>query len=482
MSEGRRLAGQTLIRAFSFVLSGSISFLLLPIYTRFLATSEYGALDVVLSLNRALIILASLGMGSGIGLALQEVSSGERPRRVSSALAAQAIWLLLLMLALGAAAPLLTQWLFGASERTAAIRLGLLLLATQVLLNFTIGIANWMREAWRFLLVATGGAVAAGAGSAIGVAILHRGVAGALSGLLIGTALFLPVGFALVGRHFAPQVSWRDVRRCFALGLPFAFGDSAELLFPFAIRLVLLAAGGLDWVGIFAAANTVCLVITTANYAFTGAWLPFVMSADGKRHRQEWPRVLALYGLGLIGIAAVLTLLAPPVVAFVLGGGVYQRATPLFAPIALAYWLKAMRQASGGPIIAQGESWAYSVFGALAIAGSVSLAFLLTDRFGLAGAAWGIAGGEAIGLTAQSIFAARRGAGVLVARSVLVMAGGFVALTLATEIAAPSTAGEIAFRLLDAILFLGVLLAGRAVALGDLRHAALLLRSLLPGR
>jgi len=63
---------------------------------------------------------------------------------------------------------------------------------------------------------------------------------------------------------------------------------------------------------------------------------------------------------GLIGVAAALALVAPLLVQIVLGGGVYARATSLFAPIAFAYWLKAMRQASGATLIADGRSWAYS--------------------------------------------------------------------------------------------------------------------------
>ncbi len=146
MSEGRRLAGQTLIRGLAFALSGGVSFLLLPIYTRFLVTSEYGALDVILSLNRALVIPASLGIGNGLGLVLREGQPAEQPRKVTSALLAQATWLILLISALAAAAPLVGHSLFGAEERTTTIRLGFLLLAAQVLFNFTVGVANWKRS------------------------------------------------------------------------------------------------------------------------------------------------------------------------------------------------------------------------------------------------------------------------------------------------------------------------------------------------
>ncbi len=166
----------------------------------------------------------------------------------------------------------------------------------------------------------------------------------------------------------------------------------------------------------------------------------------------------------------------------VLGGGVYARAMPLFAPIVLAYWLKAMRQASGATLIADGRSWAYSAFGAISVGSGVLLAWLLIGRYGLEGAAWGIVGGEVIAFSAQSIHAAGRGEAIFRPRAALVMAGSFVLLALVTASPIHSVGSEIALRIAYAALFAGLLLVGRAVSLADLGHATLLLRSLFPGR
>ncbi len=480
MSEGRRLAGDTIVFGLSYAVSRSVSFALLPIYTRFLGAAEYGALDVILSLNRALMVPASLGMDSGLGLALQESPPAEQPRRATSALVAQLAWLASVAVVLLAVAGPLARGVFGADDRVAAIRLGVLLLASQVALNFATGIAKWKREPWRFFALAVGSALASGTGSALAVIALRAGAGGAVTGLLLGTALFVPVGFALVTRHFAAQARVADMKRSFVLGLPFAAAGASELIFPVALRLILLGYGGLEAVGIFAAANTVCLVITVANYAFSGAWYPFALSEQGRRLRAEWPRVVRLYGLGLIGVAVLLALLAPPLVTIVLGGGVYGRAMPLFAPIALGYWAKAVRQESAVPLVADGLSWAYSAFGWLAVLAALALARLLVGRWGLEGAAWGLFGGEAIAFAAQTILAARRKAVVFAPVSALAMAVCFVLLAMATALPPHAIGAEIALRILYAALFAAAILVLRAVPLADIRHAGLLLRSLLP--
>lgn len=477
MSIGRRLVGDTLIFGFAMVAARGVSLILLPMYTRFLGTAEYGAFDLLMSLNRALFIPASLGMDSGLAIAWRGTDAAEQRRVSASCLVVQLLWLTLLIAALGAVAAPIASWLFGDSGRTGAVEVVLLLLAAQVLANFLANLAKWQREAWRFLVLLLGTAMAAGTGSAIMVAGLHRGAAGAVTGLAAGTALFLPIGFVLVLRHLSPSVSLRIMARCVALGVPFAVNGAAELVFPFVLRLIMLDSGGLASVGVFAAANTVGMVAILIAYAFSSAWWPFALSDEGRRTQGEWPRLLRLLAfLQLIPVAG-LALLAAPIASVVLGGGAYAAAGNLIAPIAFAYWIKSVRQEAAVGFTAAGKSWAYSAFGGAAIAASLLFAWLLTPRFGLPGTALGMVAGETCAFAAQLVYARRTGHAITMVRPTFTMGLAFIALAAAIALTPPMPlAGDIVARMVVAVAFLVVLTVFRAVPLRDIRHASRLLR------
>src|SRR5262245_36360482 len=118
MGVGRRLVGDTVVYGLAYAASRALSFALLPVFTRVFAPADFGLFDISMSLNRALLVLAVLGMDTGVALLLQGRDDDAQRRAVSSYLLAELLWSGLVAVVAGLAAPLLAPPLLGEAKRS----------------------------------------------------------------------------------------------------------------------------------------------------------------------------------------------------------------------------------------------------------------------------------------------------------------------------------------------------------------------------
>jgi O-antigen/teichoic acid export membrane protein len=467
MTAGRRLLRDTLVFGAALGISRGLLFLLLPIYARVFSTADYGAFDFMMSLMRALFVPAVLGIDWSLSLLLRGGNETERRRATSSALVIQGLWGAGVILAAVLMAPELAAALLGNRDDTGLILVTEAYLAVQVVNNFAIAIARWRREAGTYFTLTVGYMACSVAVSVGLVLISHQGVKGALAGLAIGGAAFIPVAAVLVRHALAPRVALGDMLRSFRLGLPFAALNATEFMLPFLLRLALVSVAGLPAVGIFGAANTICLGVILISDAFSAAWAPHTLSRE---HAEgDTGRVIRLYAFVLIVLTAALALVAEPLVSVLLGGGAFREASEIVGALALANWFKSVRQNAAMPLIALGSTWARAGLNLVPMAVGVTLAYGLMLHFGILGAAWGFAAGEAVGLSLQTIVLQRVYRQVLDSRALACMAATYVALLLLSRAAAPSSPeASIIVPMVLAAAFVGMLRLLRAVRPGEL--------------
>lgn len=439
MSIGRRLIGDTIVYGIAFALARVLSFVLLPILTRAFTAEEFGAYDFSISFSRAMLVLGALGMDTSIALLLQRQDEIGQRRAVSSYLRVQALWGVLVAAPAVIAAPWLSAAIFGDRGHTALIVLAVGLAFAQAICLATVSVVKWKRNPRAYLML-TVGAVGLAAVLAAGAAVFRDwGAEGALTGLLLGTAIFAPVGLAVCRRYMGAKASVADMLACLRLGLPFAAIVASEyLLFPLGVRLLLVGSTGLAGVGIFGAASTVCLAIMVVNESFASAWWPYAISAEGApRIREDTRRVMRLYAFLLMLPVGAMTLAAEPLVAVVLGHGPFQTAAALIGPIAFAYWIKSVRQNASVALVVAQRIWVRALFNFTAFAAALAFAYALTPAWGADGAAWGFAAGEAVGLLIQSVAMQRFYDHRLEVGSLAIMAAAFLALIALVGRAAP---------------------------------------------
>jgi O-antigen/teichoic acid export membrane protein len=482
MSLGRRLIGDTVVYGIALAVSRAAAFALLPVFTRVFSAAQYGVYDVAMALNRAMMVPAVLGTDSGIALLLRERDDVRHASAVTSCLLVQTVWVAALSVCLMALAPLVSGWLFGDPAQAYLIRLSAMLLFVLVLNYFSMNLAKWKRERGRYLLVTAGSIGFSAAASLIRVLWFDRSVAGALEGLVIGNAVFVPIGLLLMRRHMAPAVALEDIGRCLRLGLPFAATGATEFIQPFLFRLVLIYTAGLEAVGVFGAANTICLGVMLINDAFASAWWPYALSSEGiGRVEADTERVMRLYSVLLLLVVAGLLLSAGPIVAVFLGGGVYSQAAGVVGPIAFAYWLKSVRQNANVGLVVVGRTWTRASLNLATALAAVVVAYPLAASWGIAGVAWGFGGAEMLGLMLQSLVMRRASVLSLDVGAMLTAALLFVALALLeSELPASSPGLEIIWRFALGGAFVGSLLISGAIRVAEIRAVVAVIRGIGP--
>ena len=480
MSLGRRLIGDTVIYGIALAVSRAAAFALLPVFTRLFSAAQYGVYDVAMALNRALMVPAVLGMDSGIALLLRDRDQVDQARAISSCLLVQAVWVAALSLGLVASAPLVSDWLFGDRAQAYLIRLCGVLLFVLVLNYFWMNLAKWKREPMRYLFLTAGSIGLSSVASLIRVLWFERSVTGALEGFVLGNAVFVPIGLVIMRRHMRPTLALEDIARSLRLGLPFAATGATELIQPFLFRLVLIYTAGLEAVGVFGAANTICLGIMLFNDAFASAWWPYALSSEGAgRVEADTERVIRLYSVLLLLVVVALVLSAGPVVAVLLGGGAYAQAARVVGPIAFAYWLKSVRQNANVGLVVVGRTWMRASLNLATALIAVAVAYPLAARWGIAGVAWGFAGAEVLGLVLQSLVMRRASVLSLDLGAMLTAALLFAGLVfLERAIPASSPALEIVWRLVLGGAFVGALMLFRSIRLSEIGAVVAVIRGL----
>ena len=142
MTVGRRLLSDTIVYGLAYAASRGLSFALLPLFTRVFAPADFGLFDISMALNRALLVLAVLGMDTGVALLLQGRDGTGQKRAVSSYLFTELLWSGLVAIVAGLAAPLLALPLLGDAKRSTLVILAASLAVAQVLTHSTLSLQN----------------------------------------------------------------------------------------------------------------------------------------------------------------------------------------------------------------------------------------------------------------------------------------------------------------------------------------------------
>jgi O-antigen/teichoic acid export membrane protein len=476
---GRRLLGETVVYGVALAVSRAAAFALVPVLTRVFSAAEYGTYDLVSALARVLFVPAVLGLDIGVALMLQKRETSGQASAVASCLAAQVVWGGLVTGTALLAAPMLSMALFGDADRTGVVRLAVIYLALMVANNYAIAVVKWKRQPLRYLALTVSTSVLSVGASLVAVLWGGGGVPGALLGLILGNAVCLPLAAVFLKPDLASRIRSADIAEALRLGLPFAAVSASEVITPFLLRLMLVNAAGLAVVGIFGALNTICLALMMINDAFANAWWPFALSPDGRGSVQAASEtVMRIYACFLIVMAAVLSLLAEPLVAVLLGGGAYLSAAAAVGPLAFAYWLKSVRQNINVDLVLAERNWARAMLNIATLGGSLALAYPLILWWGVSGAAWGFAGGEALGLAVQTLLMRRAYKLPVETGAPARIALTFLALILIMGALPKASIGlEIIERSVLMILFLAALLLLRVISVLEIANiAALVLR------
>lgn len=292
---------------------------LLPLFTNFFSSEEYGLYQSVTNLGALLLSISVLGLDGATALLYFARDDAAYRKTVTT------LWVLMsvavsvpLTLALFAGAEWISLLATGTAEHAPLFRLGVAVLPFSIFLFTANNILRYMFKARTYAALNFGLTLAVAGSIILLVAVARMGLEGALWGTLIGTALLtLPgawsIRSALSAREpFGSSEVRATAARMLQLGLPLVPASVALWVTNFSNTYFLLQLVGEGAAGVFRIGAQLAALLSLIIWAFQLAWGPYSLSiAQAEDAPRTYSRVATLYTAGTVGASVVLSALAP---------------------------------------------------------------------------------------------------------------------------------------------------------------------------
>jgi O-antigen/teichoic acid export membrane protein len=452
MSLGR----QSLIYGLGPVVSRFASLFLLPLYTHYLQTSDYGKVETLTALVAVGVTIAQLGLVNALFRFALERTGAAREAVIRTALATCAVSGLIFATVAALATPLAAPHLLGHGEQSLWL-LSCAGLWISLVYEPTVGLYRVEQRPARYLVITiVNVAVTIGLSAFLVITISDKAF-GLVAGSYAGTAVALAV--VMVDRR---KVLYGHLDRAvlgpmLRFGLPFVPSRLALWGLNLSNRLFLLAFSTQAAVGVLALGvrigTSVALVVT----AFQLAWPPFAYSIeDDEEARHVYRAVLTWWCVLASWLVLGLALLRHPLLAL-LGHRWANAANPM-ALVAVGYGCYGAYYAVGvavGRVKKTGLNWI--VTGIAAIANAV-LCIALIPPFGPTGAAAATAISYALAAVLMIVRGERVFAVGYEGRRII-WVGAVAALVFVAADRLPDSGAPVALRVAIGLVFPAVLAA-----------------------
>ncbi|MSO94704.1 MAG: flippase [Thermoleophilia bacterium] len=383
-----RLGKQSTIYGLGGLVSRILAVLLLPLYTRYLTTGDYGEIETLVALVTVLTIVLRCGISPAFFRFYFDSDDHDTRRLVLRT----SFWFTMGMATLGlvavvALAAPISEWLFGNPDAANLVRASAVALWAQMNYEQMTALFRVEERPVSFVVVSLTNVVLTIAGTLLLVVVLDKGPLGVIVGNFTGTLI---VYLALLGyrrEQLGLQLDRGLLRRMNHFGMPLV--PSALLLWVtnFSDRFFLVKLTDTSEVGLYSVGVRVASAMVLLLTAFRTAWPAFaysIKSDEEARNTYAW--VLTYLVVLTTWIATALTLLSPWLVAWL--------TTPEFASASRVVGPLAFAAVSFGGFIvisigigrARRTQFTWVVTGIAAVV-NVTLNLVLIPRYGMMGAA-----------------------------------------------------------------------------------------------
>jgi len=379
------------------VATSVVSLLLLPIFTSYLTTSDYGVITMLLTVEAVTKVVFRWGVDTAFMRLYYDCTDQAARQRLASTIF---FFLLvvngsLVVIAL-VAANWLGGWLIGPPPPgvTSAAPHGLLVgltIANTFVAGFyfipyqVLRIGERSKQFIALTFTRSAGTIVARLALVIWA---HLGVLGVVVADALVTVLFTLV----LSRWFAPLIrpmfSRAVLKEALGFGLPRVPHSIAQQVISVADRYFLKAHGTLSDVGLYSIGATFGLALKYFLSAFESAWTPFFLAAMREKDAPRIYSTVSTYIVAaLVLLVAGLSALAPAVVALF--------TTPPFQPaakvtpwIAVGVMFQGLYLVGSIGLVITKRTTRYPVSTGIAAGASLIANMILIPRYGMLGAAW----------------------------------------------------------------------------------------------
>jgi len=482
----KTIGKHTLIYALGIMIGKAASFIMLPIYTRYLTPSAYGTLELLEMTTDVIGMIAGAGIASAVFKFYADYDTPEERGRVISTASWAVLSLSLGTAALGfALAPQVTRLVFRTPTPPAYFRLFFVIYFVQSAAIIPLLYLRALNKSVLFVSLNVGQLVLTLSLNILFVVALRLGVRGVLySSLIAGTASALVVGtyvFRRTGTHFSTPL----IRRLIRFSLPLVLWSLGSFVLTFSDRYFLNYYHGTAVVGLYSLAYQFGFVLAAfASRPFSSVWDPQRFEVAKQPDAGEvFRRVFFYMSLVVLFGAFAITVLVRDVIA-VMAAPAFRSAYRVVPILLLTMVLQSWTSYCNIGIYLKHRTRLAAGAAIIGVVAALGLNLLLIPPFGAFGAAWATVGAfvvrfAVVYVASQRLYHVDYGWG-RVLRLCLILAAAYVV----HEFVVPDhVLASVSFNLallaaVSAVVYAGVLdAAERAFILRSARRPLALLQS-----
>lgn len=388
----RQLGTNSAIYTATNLLQKGTAFLLMPLYTLYLAPSAYGVLAIVTAVNGLLSILFTLGLTSAVTRFYFEYK--EDPDTLARFWGSILVFVLLLSTVLGgvllAAGDVLLRPLLGDVPFWPFVALGVMATFFQPFFSTFLAVLQMRNQAGRYAMVSLAHFATTTVLTIALVVFFGWGVSGPLTAALVGAAVFFVVALVLLRHDLKPSLRWEHLRPALSYSLPLVPHSISGQATAFADRFVLNNYLGTAAVGLYSVAAMVALAIEVGAQGMNRAYVPLTMAALKRGTPDDIQQIRSVGTL----VVATFCLLGAAVASFgnellnLMANVSYAAAAPVIPFLVFAAVANAIYYLFVNVLFYERSAIKLIPLGTLTAAAlSLALSITLVPRYGLMGAA-----------------------------------------------------------------------------------------------
>lgn len=378
-------AGQVLIKATGFIL--------IPIYTKYLTTGDYGVIGIVSVIVMILVSALSLGLPQAQTRFYYD-HDGQTARLGSLLFSINALQFVVAVLACGLLSAV-GKPLFGLAVDDEAVPFSPFVriaiwtsffhFFTQLIVNFNI---TTKRFTYCALLLFIHFLVSVGLVIYF-VVVRREGAVGSVKGIMLGEAVICAVFYWSYARRFVWKLNLDYVRDVLKMGLPITVYMTASAAMMSLDKLILKSFLPLSSVGLYTLGYKLGFVMSVVVVSINRAWLPNyyeLMNQTVSSRTYEVKRMFCLWVTFLGAICVAASAWSDEAVRIMTAPAFYPAASVVPA-ILLAFFFQGVYHFMVGPLFYFKRTGLLPVITVTGAAANVALNFLLIPRYGIMGAA-----------------------------------------------------------------------------------------------
>ena len=389
-SELKKTFGHAGIYSLGIILNRIVSFVMLPIYTRYLTPADYGVLELLEIIVDVVSIVMGLGILNGLSKYYYQLKSeGERNELVSTLFALVIGFYLMGSLMGVASSSLISKMVFGGKQYTNLIIISFLNLFLQILFFANMSYLQTRQRSLSFIILSSLNLVMKLGLNILFVIYWRMGVLGVLYSTLIS---YVILGGGMTFRTFSQvgiRFSREKSRELVKFGYPFVLSGLCAFITTYSDRFFLNHYTNLSNVGIYSLGYKFgFLLIMFPVQPMLNIWnVQRFEMAEREGYEQLANKFLSWFVIVTLTVALSISLLVKDVLQ-VMSAPAFWDAYKIVPIILLAYFFQACTGYINFGIYYTGKTKhiAYGTFIAAVIV--IVLNFLLIPAYGVYGAAW----------------------------------------------------------------------------------------------